>query len=64
MRPTYKLYEHLYRWTRGRRFRFRLGSRNLSDFSVTDVLVELSDPGPLLVGMKVDVYFQNEVATQ
>ena len=41
-----------------------LGSRNLGDFSVTDVLVELSDPGPLLVGMKVDVYFQNEVATQ
>ena len=40
------------------------GSRNFSDFSVTDVLVELSDPGPLLVGMKVDVYFQNEVATQ
>jgi hypothetical protein len=30
------------------------GSRNLSDFSVTDVLIELSDPGPLLVGMKVD----------
>ena len=40
------------------------GSRNLSDFSVTDVLIELSDPGPLLVGMKVDVYFQNEVAAQ
>ena len=40
------------------------GSRNLSDFSVSDVLIELSDPGPLLVGMKVDVYFQNEVAAQ
>jgi HlyD family secretion protein len=40
------------------------GSRNLSDFSVTDVLVELSDAGPLLAGMKVDVYFQNEVAAQ
>jgi HlyD family secretion protein len=40
------------------------GSRNLSDFSVTDVLIELSDPGPLLAGMKVDVYFQNEVAAQ
>jgi Barrel-sandwich domain of CusB or HlyD membrane-fusion len=37
------------------------GSRNLSDFSVTDVLIELSDPGPM-VGMKVDVYFQHEVA--
>ena len=40
------------------------GSRNLSDFSVTDVLIELSDPGPLLVGMKADVYFQHEVAAQ
>jgi HlyD family secretion protein len=40
------------------------GSRNLSDFSVTDVLIELADPGPLLVGMKVDVYFQHEVAAQ
>jgi HlyD family secretion protein len=40
------------------------GSRNLSDFSVTDVLIELSDPGPLLVGMKVDVYFQHDVAAQ
>jgi HlyD family secretion protein len=41
-----------------------LGSRNLSDFSVADVLIELSDPGPLLDGMKVDVYFQHEVASQ
>ena len=40
------------------------GSRNLSDFSVTDLLIELSDPGPLLVGMKVDMYFQHEVAAQ
>jgi HlyD family secretion protein len=40
------------------------GSRNLSDFSVTEVLIELSDPGPLLDGMKVDVYFQHEVAAQ
>ncbi len=40
------------------------GSRNLSDFSVADVLIELSDPGPLLDGMKVDVYFQHEVAGQ
>jgi len=40
------------------------GSRNLSDFSVADVLIELSDPGPLLDGMKVDVYFQHEVAAQ
>ena len=34
------------------------GSGNLSDFGVADVLIELTDPGPLLVGMKVDVYFQ------
>jgi len=40
------------------------GSRNLSDFSVTDVLIELADPGPLLVGMKVDLYFQHETASQ
>jgi HlyD family secretion protein len=40
------------------------GSRNLSDFSVADVLIELSDPGPLLDGMKVDVYFQHDVAAQ
>ena len=40
------------------------GTRNLSDFSVTDVLIELADPGPLLVGMKVDVYFQHETASQ
>jgi HlyD family secretion protein len=40
------------------------GSRNLSDFSVTDVFIELADPGPLLVGMKVDVYFQHETASQ
>ena len=34
------------------------GSGNLSDFGVADVLIELTDPGQLLVGMKVDVYFQ------
>jgi hypothetical protein len=28
------------------------------------VLIELSDPGPLLDGMKVDVYFQHDVAAQ
>jgi hypothetical protein len=40
------------------------GSGNLTDFGVTDVLIELTDPGPLLVGMKVDVYFQIETASQ
>jgi HlyD family secretion protein len=40
------------------------GSRTLTDFSVTDVFIELADPGPLLVGMKVDVYFRRETASQ
>jgi HlyD family secretion protein len=34
------------------------GSRNLTDVSVTEVVVDLDDAGPLLAGMKVDVYFQ------
>ena len=34
------------------------GSRNLTDISVTEVVVDLDDAGPLLAGMKVDVYFQ------
>lgn len=33
------------------------GSRNLTDFSVTEVLIDLAEPGPLLSGMNVDVYF-------
>ena len=33
-------------------------SRNLTDFSVTEVLIDLADPGPLVEGMKVDGYFQ------
>jgi HlyD family secretion protein len=32
-------------------------SRNLSDFHIAEVLIDLDDPGPLLTGMKVDVYF-------
>jgi HlyD family secretion protein len=40
------------------------GSGNLTDFGVADVLIELADPGPLLVGMKVDVYFQIETASK
>ena len=35
------------------------GSRNLTDISVTEVMVDLDDPGPLVVGMKVDVYFRS-----
>jgi HlyD family secretion protein len=34
------------------------GSRNLTDISVTEVVVDLDDAGPLLAGMKVDVYFR------
>jgi HlyD family secretion protein len=33
-------------------------SGHLTDFSVNEILIELDDPGPLLVGMKVDVYFR------
>ena len=40
------------------------GSRNLTDFSVAEVLTDLADPGPLVVGMKVDVYFQLDSAAQ
>jgi HlyD family secretion protein len=34
-------------------------SRNLTDFDVTQVEIDLTDPGPLLVGMKVDTYFEH-----
>jgi len=34
-------------------------SRNLTDFDVTQVQIDLIDPGPLLVGMKVDTYFEH-----
>jgi HlyD family secretion protein len=40
------------------------GSRNLSDFSVTEVLIDLNEPGTLLVGMKVDVYFQPDAVAR
>ena len=40
------------------------GSRNLTDFSVAEVLTDLADPGQLVVGMKVDVYFQLDSAAQ
>jgi HlyD family secretion protein len=36
------------------------GQRNLSDVNVVEVLVDLIEPGPLTVGMKVDVYFRQE----
>ena len=37
-----------------------LGQRNATDVDVVEVLVELSEPGPLIVGMKVDVFFRQE----
>lgn len=40
------------------------GSRNLTDYSVTEVMIDLADPGPLVVGMKVDVYFQPDSTAQ
>jgi HlyD family secretion protein len=33
------------------------GSRNVTDFSINEVLVDLNEPGPLIAGMNVDVYF-------
>ena len=34
--------------------------RNLTDVSVAEVIVDLAEPGPLTVGMKVDVYFRRD----
>lgn len=34
------------------------GGRNQSDVSVVEVMIELSKPGEVLTGMKVDVYFR------
>lgn len=34
--------------------------RNLTDVSVAEVVVDLAEPGPLTVGMKVDVYFRRD----
>ena len=34
------------------------------DFSVIEILIDLVDPGPLVVGMKVDAYFQPDSAAQ
>jgi HlyD family secretion protein len=34
------------------------GQRNLTDVNVVEVVVDLADPGPLAVGMKVDVFFR------
>ena len=34
------------------------GRSNFSDIDVAEVMVELAEPGPLIVGMKVDAYFR------
>jgi HlyD family secretion protein len=34
------------------------GQRNQTDIDVVEVLIDLADPGPLAVGMKVDAYFR------
>jgi HlyD family secretion protein len=36
------------------------GQRNVTDVDVVEVLVDVAQPDPLAVGMKVDVYFQPE----
>lgn len=41
-----------------------LGQRNATDVNVVEVLIELSEPGPLIVGMKVDVFFRQEGASR
>lgn len=41
-----------------------LGQRNATDVDVVEVLIELNEPGPLIVGMKVDVFFRQEGASR
>lgn len=41
-----------------------LGQRNMTDVDVFEVLIELSEPGPLVVGMKVDVFFRQDTASR
>jgi HlyD family secretion protein len=36
------------------------GQRNMTDVNVVEVVIDLTEPGPLAVGMKVDVYFRME----
>jgi HlyD family secretion protein len=36
--------------------------RGMTDVNVVEVLVDLAEPGPLTVGMKVDVYFRQDTA--
>jgi HlyD family secretion protein len=36
------------------------GSRNPADFSINEAMIDLNEPGPLIAGMNVDVYFGSE----
>jgi HlyD family secretion protein len=38
------------------------GQRNQTDVDIVEVLVDLTEPAPLSVGMKADVYFRRETA--
>jgi len=40
------------------------GQRNMTDVDVVEVLIDLGEPGPLAVGMKVDVYFRQDGASR
>ena len=40
------------------------GQRSPSDINVAEVVIDLAEPGPLAVGMKVDVYFSRDGATR
>jgi HlyD family secretion protein len=40
------------------------GQRNFTDVHVTEVVIDLAEPGPLAVGMQVDVYFTQDAPPQ
>lgn len=40
-----------------------LSQRNMTDVDIVEVLVDLAEPGPFAVGMKVDVYFRADGTT-
>lgn len=39
-----------------------LNQRSLTDVDIVEVMIDLAEPGPLIAGMKVDVYFQKDAA--
>ncbi len=40
------------------------GQRNMTDVDVVEVLIDVGEPGPLVVGMKVDAYFRQDSASR